>query len=552
MRLTAGIGRGSFVTIRSLTGSHPGHWLWAVAFCLAFIPRCATAGALYEIRYDHWTAEDERGYREFVQALGEANCRSVNDCLHDPANTYRASDPPGAVFDADCADFAYVLRFYYAWKRGLPFSYADGVAARGGADDIRYSPNGNVVTSRRQLTSGTQGGLDIINTMRDAVSSATYRIHPDLDGPLAPDLYPVAIDRASIQPGTLIYDPNGHVAVVYRVDPDGRVRFFDSHTDYSLARSIYDPRFTRVGPSAGAGFKNWRPQALVGAVRQADGTLRGGHIELARNARIADFSTEQFFGNGPRPADANWASGTFTLNGEKLDYYDYVRARLSASGELQFDPVKEVHELAMSNCADLQYRMQAVDIAIAAGMQNHSEPDRLPANIYGTNGDWETFSTPSRDARLKTAFKEMRDTVERFVTMYVRGGDPHLHYLGDDMVGDLLATYRRDTQACELHYVRSDGSAVNLTYEDAVRRMFALSFDPYQCVERRWGATDAAELSTCHDSPVKQAWYAASRGCAISSTGPMTHAWISRWPSLPHRATAGASRRHRISTCSRS
>jgi hypothetical protein len=486
-------------------------WAAAALFLLTLFPCPATAGALYEIRYDHWSAEDERGYREFVQALGEAKCRSVNECLHDPANKFRASDPPDAVFDADCADFAYVLRFYYAWKRGLPFSYADAVAARGATDDIRYSPDGNRITSRKQLASGTQSGVDIINTMRDAVSSAAYRIHPDLDGPLAPDLYAVAIDRASIGPGTLIYDPNGHVAVVYRVDPDGRIRFFDSHTDYSLARSIYDPRFTRVAPAAGAGFKNWRPQTLVGASRGADGTLHGGHIELAPNAKIADFSTEQFFGNGPRPADAAWASGTFTLKGEKLDYYDYVRAKLSESGELQFDPVKEVHELASSNCADLQYRMQAVDIAIAAGIQNHTEPDRLPANIYGTDGDWETFSTPSRDARLKTAFRELRDSVERFVVMYVRGNDPHLRYLGDDMVGDMLAVYRQDTQACALHYTRSDGSVVKLTYEDAVRRMFAFSFDPYQCVERRWGATDAAELSTCRDGSVKQAWYAAEQ-----------------------------------------
>jgi hypothetical protein len=95
--------------------------------------------------------------------------------------------------------------------------------------------------------------------------------------------------------------------------------------------------------------------------------------------------------------------------------------------------------------------------------------------------------------------------------MYVRGGDPHLRYLGDDMIGDLLATYQHDSAACELHYTRSDGSVIRLTYEDAVRRMFAFSFDPYQCVERRWGASDAAELSTCRDSPLKLAWYAAEQ-----------------------------------------
>ena len=60
---------------------------------------------------------------------------------------------------------------------------------------------------------------------------------------------------------------------------------------------------------------------------------------------------------------------TFVLNGETLDYYDYVRAKVGG-GKLQFDPVKEVAEQVDSNCADLHYRAQAVDIAIAAGIQN--------------------------------------------------------------------------------------------------------------------------------------------------------------------------------------
>jgi hypothetical protein len=267
----------------------------------------------------------------------------------------------------------------------------------------------------------------------------------------------------------------------------------------------------RTVPGAGAGFKNWRPQHLVGATRRGDGTLTGGHIELARNADIADFSLEQYFGTEARPVDdADWAKGWFKLNGEILGYYDYVRAKL-AGGQLHFDPVKEVHDMVLSNCADLHYRVQAVDVAITAGIQKQPEPDRLPSNIYGTDGDWETFSSPSRDARLKTAFKELRDATERFVIMYERGGDPHLSYLGSDMVGDVLATYDRDTAACSIAYTRSDGSHVTIGYEEARQRLFRMSFDPYHCVERRWGASDAAELATCGDGATKQAWYAAEQ-----------------------------------------
>ena len=151
-----------------------------------------------------------------------------------------------------------------------------------------------------------------------------------------------------------------------------------------------------------------------------------------------------------------------------------------------------------------------MNLAIAAGIARQPQPDRLPQNIYGTEGDWETYSSPSRDARLKTAFKELRDMAERFIKM-AKARDPHLHYGGKDLASDLLAIYDRGAAQCSLTYKRTDGSPVMLSYEEARRRLFLLSFDPYHCIERRWGATDAKELSTCPDGAEKQAWYAAEQ-----------------------------------------
>jgi len=470
----------------------------------------ANPNDLYVVRYDHWTDADERGYGEFIAAIGESDCHTVNACLHGPGNPFRASDSQWIVFHSDCADLPYVLRAYYAWKHGLPFSYESAVEPRGHTRDIRYTPNGNEVVERKDVLTGSISGYELLDEVRDAVSSASYRIHPDLDTPLTPDLYSPAIGVKSIRPGTMVYDPNGHVATIYRVDPDGRLEYIDAHPDNSVTRGFYDERFVRSRPGMGAGFKNWRPIRLEGAVRRGDGVYLGGHVVLALNKEIADYSDEQFFGNGARPADdRDWGNGGFMLNGEYLDYYDYVRAKL-AGGRLQFDPVKEVADMVDSNCNDLHYRGDAVNLSLAAGLQNQPQPDRLPANIYGTEGDWETYSTPSRDARLKTAFKELRDQTERFVKMY-KAGDAKLVYKGRDLVGDLIATYDRQAALCKIGYARSDGSQIALSYDEARRRLFLMSFDPYQCVERRWGATDPAELATCKDGAVKQAWYAAEQ-----------------------------------------
>jgi hypothetical protein len=308
----------------------------------------------------------------------------------------------------------------------------------------------------------------------------------------------------------MIYDPNGHVATIYRVEADGRIHYMDAHPDSSLTHGFYDLRFVRAYPGMGAGFKNWRPVRLVGARLRDDGTYTGGHIVAEANADITDFSDEQFYGNGPRPdEDRDWRDGRFTLNGAPLDWYDYVRAKL-AGGRLQFDPLREVADMVDSNCADLHDRVEAVDLALKAGMASREEPERLPQNIYGTDGDWETYSTPSRDARLKTAFKELRDFAERFVRMY-QAKDPKLAYKGSDLATDLRATYDRKAAQCSITYTRSDGSPFTIGYEEARRRLFAMSFDPYQCAERRWGASTGEEFGTCSETTLKAAWYDAEQ-----------------------------------------
>jgi hypothetical protein len=464
----------------------------------------------YVVRQDHWTDADERGYGEFIASIGESNCRTVDSCLRGPGNPFRASDPQSLRFKSDCADLPYYLRAYYAWKRGLPFAYEAAVSPLAATHDIRYTVQGNKVAVRRAVTTGSMTGPQLLDTMRNAISSATYRIHPDLESPIEPDHYSPALRLKAIRLGTVIYDPNGHLGIVYRIEKNGRVLFIDAHPDNSLTRSVYDKRFVRSRPGMGAGFKNWRPLTLVNYKRAANGDLLGGTVVAAKNSEIADFSDEQFFGNAKtRVSDANWSRGPFILDGETLDYYDYVRAEL-AGGSLRFDPVNELREMVKSNCADLQYRADAVALGVQARLDSRPHPLRLPYNIYGADGDWEIYSTPSRDARLKTAFKETLVSVERFVVLQAIA-DPKVVYSGSDLVGDLLAAYDEEATACTLSYTKSDGMSVSFGYEEARERLFRISFDPYNCIELRWGAIDADKLKSCRDDANKRAWYEAEQ-----------------------------------------
>ncbi|HEY5831726.1 MAG TPA: hypothetical protein VIV01_25465 [Hyphomicrobiaceae bacterium] len=473
-------------------------------------PDKAPASWQWRILRTAWTERDEKGYEEFVARIGESGCRSMHACLTSAASNplYRASNPPGMHFYADCADLPYMLRAYYAWKNGLPFSYSTAVTPLGFSKDIRYTARGNAITSRRDLTDAGLDARKAIPQVVDTISSAHYRTPPDHAGKLLPDHYPVRISRESIRPGTIIYDPNGHVAVVYKVTPEGRIHYIDTHPDNSLTRGIYGKAFSRATPAMGAGFKRWRPQTLVGAAQRPDGSFAGGHIVLSPDKDIPDWSDEQFFGTERNRTKA-WTTGKFVLEGETLEYYDYVRRRLATAG-FRYDPLEETRTMVRSLCEDLKYRVDAVDVAIKAGIHKRPQPDKLPNNIYGTDGDWETYSTPSRDARLKTAFKELRDEVARFLALSAEGSK-RLDYAGEDLRSDIRATYLGEAAGCTISYTRSDGSEKQLTFAEVAKRLFALSFDPHHCVERRWGAQDAQELSTCADGADKRAWYDAQQ-----------------------------------------
>src|SRR5262249_49959988 len=181
-----------------------------------------------------------------------------------------------------------------------------------------------------------------------------------------------------------------------------------------------------------------------------------------------------------------------------------------ATAGFRYNPHDERRSMVRSLCEDLKYRVDAVDVAIKAGIHKRPQPDKLPNNIYGTDGDWETYSTPSRDARLKTAFKELRDEVARFLSL-AAAGNGRLAYAGENLRADIRRAYEQAPSACAIAYTRSDGSQKQLSFADVQRRLFALSFDPHHCAERRWGVQDAEEAATRADGADKRAWYEAEQ-----------------------------------------
>lgn len=486
-------------------------------FVQACHPVFAAPSADWKILKTSWSGQDEKNFQNFVLALGEMvesrKCRTVTQCLNSPANTYRASDPAGLRYYADCADFPYFVRGYFAFKNGLPFSFATSMGLRsvsGNRGDIRYSAYGNQVLKRFDVT--TKGGkfvnaVSLFNqAIPDETDSGNYRTHFEGNdqGALFSDFYPVRLNREAVKPGTILYDPNGHVTMVYKVSDDGRVSYVDAHPDNSLTTGAFSIKFVRSNPGQGAGFKNWRPLELVGATRSSEGVWVGGQVRGVSNAKLSDYGVEQFFGSN-QDRNVEWTSAKYLHDGKSVSYHDYVRLKL-AVGELRINPVDDFRQTLEDLCESLKDRVNAVDVAIRAGISKKSHPDRLPENIYGTQGEWETYSTPSRDAQLKVSFRDLIDQSAKSLQKLAEN-DRSIVYSGANLAQDLLDVYQTESRRCEISYVNSTGSSVVLNLEDIRKRLFKISFDPYHCVELRWGAESATELSSCQDSNEKWAWY---------------------------------------------
>lgn len=483
------------------------------AHLLPLIPPARNQGTAWRIYHKEWSEAHERGYESFVQAIGRSGCISIDDCLRSPANPFRDLEDD-TLWLGDCTDMVYVLRGYYAWKMGLPFSFQAAVSINPGKDagnDSRYSKYGNRVTSRTDIIHpqgrAPRNAPDFLTGIFNIVSTAMLRVNAEQDGRLFTDFYPLEITREAVRPGTVVYDIYGHVSIVYEIEDDGRILMISSHPDYTVSREPFGQSVVRSGPELGSGILAWRPIKLKGARRTSDGNYIGGRIVGTSNEKLTDFSLEQYWGTHPDES-GRWDMAKFESDDRVLGYYDFVRARLRKPGT-PFDPVDEMARATDALCTSFLARKTAVNLAIYAGIHEQAAPDRLPDNIYGTYGDWERYATPSRDARLRTQAIEV-DQLARDLIARHEAGDPSIDFPIGNLPAALHDVYDRRATTCRINYKRTDGSIVRLNMHHALDRLFDLSFDPFHCPERRWGAS-GNELSTCTDGKEKAAWYDAQR-----------------------------------------
>lgn len=449
-----------------------------IALTISALLIATTAHAqAWKVCRSQWTEQDEKVYGDFVERICDSKYGNLNKFIKDPkVNPLYGEEDKNFNLSPDCADLPYMIRAYVAYKLRLPFSYVSEISGKGG--DERYSKGNKAKQFKDQdyFKSPQQLFYQVA-----LVNSGYFRMDASCENS---DHYPIKISKKNLTPGTIYYDPDGHVALVAKVYDNGRIRLIDAHPDKSISKPWFGTKFSKGSKSNGGGFKKWRQIRYTSE----------GKIVRTQNHNLKDYSaTDQY-------------AKTFSINGQSgLGYHEYVRLAMANTGA-RSDPMTEFCYMMQDIYEDIRYRAMAVDVAIQKGCHLKPHPGKLPFNIYGTDGIWEELSTPSRDARLKVAFREFYDTTRQMVMAYEQQ-DPQM---ARALAYNFLLKYDELATKFCITYKNSAGQDVKLNFADVNYRLFDMSFDPYHSIEYRWGAR-GAELSTATDGETKKNFYLQER-----------------------------------------
>ena len=441
-----------------------------------------------------WDLAAQALYSVWVERLFDAppdqslSFDSLAPVLRDPARNFLygylgAGEDERLPAEPDCADLPYFLRTYFAWKLGLPVSYR--ACSRGSR---KAPPSCQSPIVERGFTGAASTAKDFIAASRrlmDTVHSGSGRTALRDD---STDFYPLPLTRSALWPGTIYADPYGHVLVLAKWVPQGAGRSglllaVDAQPDNSVARKrFWEGNFLFAQtPGAGAGFKAQRPLA----------STRSGPRPLPNAALDGR--------DGSPPYSTEQASLT------PDDFYARMERLINPRG---LDPESAYDSTLEALMEQLETRVGSVDNGEAYMRAHPGTLVSMPSGsaIFETTGPWEDYATPSRDMRLLIAMKVLEglpERIRRYPDLYVLGGESAAR-----AAARIEALHARRLQERSISYTRSDGSPWRLSLAEiyARRRDLEVGYNPNDCVERRWGASDGSpdQASCRRRAPAEQ------------------------------------------------
>ncbi len=439
-----------------------------------------------------WERDTENLYSAWIAHMfraargEELSWRRLADVVRDPARNFLFNhlglkeDKDGLGLDPDCADFPYTLRAYFAWKIGLPMAIRQcrrGNAERAPTCSAEFETNAMTSEHADRPAAFRQ----FYRRLKSVVHSSSPRTAPDDE---TSDVYPVALSREALRPGTIYADPYGHTMVISAWYPQtdtepGLLMTVDAQPDETVGQRVFwrgNFLFPDADAVKGAGWKRFRPVRIE---RGEAVVWSDARIEAA-TADYGDLSDEQ------------WRGGSEAFHTRMDALISPAPMRLEVAIEALIGALEQ----------QVLRRVESIDTAETWFRENPGKVIPMPegSGIFLTSGPWEDLSTPSRDMRLLIAIDVIRDLPRR-----VAAEPERFIRRGDEAPEAFLAAH---LGARTFNYRRSDGTSQTLTLGDVVARAPALEmgWNPNDCPEHRWGAADGSpESSTCkRRAPVAQ------------------------------------------------
>lgn len=498
------------------------------------------SGAFWQVR-GSWNHTTESLFSAWIEKLFDAppdqdlSWKAWHEVLRDRSRNFlfnylgRGEDDAKTGLRPDCADFAYFLRAYFAYKIGLPFGYSNcsrGIGGRppkcyqwfdmehpevtrpppppeqeiasaipaaatppvprpavlglfGRAPPVDDTPPAAALPAPKPKPKRPTTFGEYLRDVGDVVHSGTVRVVGSDD---STDFYTVPLTQQTLRPGTVYADPYGHVLMLVHRIPElngmpGVFLAVDAEPDGSITRKrFWRGNFLFVhDPALGSpGFKHFRP-----IVRDKSGPLRRlANAEIAGNPSYGDFSLEQS-----------------QMRAE--EFYDRMDDVMSPE---PLDPVKAMTDAIASLNEQVKTRVTSVE---NGRKYQEKQPGEVAMpngpSIFETSGPWEDYSTPARDFRLLIAIDVVRGFPDRVVRRAARYAIPS-GKSADDVKSELQGVLASELASRKISYTRSDGSQWTLSLKQVLDRAtdFEMAYNPNDCAELRWAAPDnSEEASTC-------------------------------------------------------
>lgn len=351
-------------------------------------------------------------------------------------NFFARPDTPYTGLKLDCADVVYSMRIVFAYENRLPFAMKD--------------PTGG-----KKLITNEMSRWDHLPKPEQRIRQfLLFVFGTGSTQSLPQDTVPVAVNRQTVRSGALILTDK------------------ESHHSWTI-KDVFATGIPHLIYSS-------RPAKTTLLVREGQPSLEftfRGKLDSGRHAGFRGFRRIEDLS---KPV---WQAEGYSDEQYKIPAKEWmfaVKKKLALVDESLDAVLRRALETA---CTNAKERVVAVSEGLAFLA-------KLPKDKCLNATEYDNYSTPNRDMRLRNSFEELRDLLEQ-----IRGNPPakaairpELLAQAEDVMSDVSAS-APSARTCPLQIAPGPGTGKVLSLAEVRKRSLGekLSNNPHDPLEMRWG-----------------------------------------------------------------